>query len=226
MDDAEPTRPESRYSAQPEGFRLPESLGLDPRLERTLRDEAWRLVLGGSDDVGYFLECLEVEVDDDVGTAAFEATLAARRAQIAQWDTDGESLPLLRAFDELASIGVLARDNFSCCGSCAAGEIWDERDDSRTWRGNIHFNMQDTESLIEDGSTYLSYGVFADAYFTEAEWEALTNTQKEETYSRVVRELMRDEVFPVLRRHGITPVWDGDLSRRILVTGVDYVARV
>ncbi|MFF5075260.1 DUF6891 domain-containing protein [Micromonospora olivasterospora] len=64
---------------------------------------------------------------------------------------------------DLQELGVLARENFTCCGTCAAApesprlrdrwsgpvsEIHDERDDSRHWHGYLWYHQQDTESAV------------------------------------------------------------------------------
>lgn len=127
---------------------------------------------------------------------------------------------LAPAFAELEGIGVLAREAFTCCGSCGDAEIGDERDDSRIWRGYLFFDTQDAGDIASDGDTHVSYGAFLDAYFTEAEWDALPDAEKESRYEQIVTELLVDEVFPVLVRHGVTVAWNRDLGTRVLLSGV------
>ena len=55
---------------------------------------------------------------------------------------------LNRAFAALEEEGVIARQNFTCCGTCASAEIWDEIDDSREWKGYIYFHQQDAEASL------------------------------------------------------------------------------
>jgi len=218
-------------SAQPDGFRLPEGLALSAEAESGLRDALWREVLLGCTDPDDMLESLEEElsgwgIDDATAEAAAQAVVRARSAQQARWADEVTVSNLLAAFEDLAGIGVVARDHFSCCGTCASSEIWDERDDSRTWRGYVYFHQQDTESLIEERSTYIGYGAFLDAWLPEAEWVALPDDQKDARYADIVRGLMEGEVFPLLRRHGIAVTWDGDLGRRILLENADYYVPV
>ncbi|MFT4298741.1 MAG: hypothetical protein QM597_03785 [Aeromicrobium sp.] len=221
----------SHHNEQPEGFRLP--FDLADEAEALLRERAWEQIVRGDTDAETFAE---IVADAE---AIFDSVVEARRAQQAQWNDAETATTLTRAFAALAEIGVVARENFSCCGTCGAAEIGDERDDSRTWRGYVFYDQQDTDSLIADGETYLSYGAFLDAWLPALrgpsslgapqgpdEWNDLDDDAKDAAYTRIVTALMIDEVFPVLERHGITARWDGDLGRRILLQGVDYYVKV
>ena len=218
-------------NAQPADLALPDALGIAPESERWLRDVVWSQVVLGHTDPDDVLDLWQDELEehgisDAQADEAVRHVVRARREQQASWGQNLARTPLQEAFTELEEIGVLARADFSCCGTCAASEIGDERDDSRQWRGYLWFHQQDTESLLEDRSTYLGYGVFLDAYLSEEEWLALDDDGKDATYTRHVRELMQGEVEPVLRRHGLGWEWDGDLGTRILVTGVDHYVPV
>ncbi|MDR7067940.1 hypothetical protein J2X02_000757 [Pseudoxanthomonas japonensis] len=217
-------------NAMPPDFRLPASLGLQDGVEAELRERAWQWVARGDDDAGSFVECMEDDIsewnlDEATVEAAFAAVVAARRAQQSRWPPDAKTA-LTRAFEALAGRGIVAREHFSCCGTCASGEIFDERDDSRTWRGYVYYHQQDTDRLIEDRSTYIGYGAFLDAWTTEAEWKALPEAERERRHAQIVTSLMRDEVIPVLEAHGATVVWDGDLGTRIHLANVDYLVRL
>lgn len=216
------------YHEQPDGLRLDLGVSLDGEQERELRNYVWEQIVTGVDEADEFCEIAEddFELDEQVLVQAFDQLLAARRAQQEAWPPEVRETPLTRAFASLAEIGVVAREAFSCCGNCGSGEIYDERDGSRVWRGYIYFHIQDAERIVEDRQTYVGYGAFPDAVLSEAEWSALSDTAKDETYRRLVTDLMRDEVVPVLERHGVEVEWDGDLGRRILLKGVDWYADV
>ena len=212
------------------GFTVPESWKLDAEQREELLRDAWALVLQGEDDPQAYVERLDyliddVGIDDDEAESYFEDVIERRRAQ--QRALGGPpSSRLSEAFDELASLGVVARENFTCCGTCGAAEIGDERDDSRQWRGYIFYHQQDAERIPEDHSTYIGYGVFLNAYLDEAEWNALSDDHKESRYQELTIRLMSDEVIPVLRRHGVDVEWDEDLGTRILLKNVDFFAAV
>ncbi|WLP89980.1 hypothetical protein [Gordonia sp. NB41Y] len=128
----------------------------------------------------------------------------------------------ITAFEELIDNGVVARADFSCCGNCASGEIWDERDDTRHWKGYAYFHQQDTERLVETGETYIGYGAFPPEDFDEETYNKLTEAEQENRYKADVIRLLDDVVFPVLRRHGIEPEWNRDLDTRVLLRNADW----
>ena len=72
-----------------------------------------------------------------------------------------------RAFEDLEQRGIVARQNFSCCGTCGAGEIWDEMqtqiENGRARRGYTFYHVQDTESAADGYGLYLSYGAAHEA---------------------------------------------------------------
>ncbi len=215
------------YYSQPDGLRLGAELGLTEKQERKLRNFTWERVVVGN-DLDTYLDWAGDEFPKrkkKVLTQAFDTAFQARRAQVASWPADARSTPLMTAFAELADLGIVARGNFSCCGNCASGEIWEERDDSRTWRGYMYFHSQDADRIPDDRTTYVGYGVFLDAYLPESEWDALSDQAKDETYARLVRELMA-EATVVLERHGVEVEWDGSLGVRILLKNVDWYVEV
>jgi len=215
------------YDRQPDGLRLSDSLGLTPDHESELREILWGHIchtgeIEPEELAEWVLDDLSWEPEEGTLHRAWDELVAARRAQIRSWPEEIRVTPLTRAFTELADIGVVAREDFSCCGTCASYEIGGERDDSRTWRGYITFHHQDAERIPDIRETYVGYGVFADAYYPKDEWDALGKTGQEDTYLRLVTDLMRNEVFPVLERHGIEVEWDGKHKKRILLKNVDW----
>ncbi|MCL2467854.1 MAG: cAMP-binding protein [Micrococcales bacterium] len=216
------------YHEQPGGLRLSPELGLDDERERELRDFAWEQILTGIDDSEEFCELAEdeFELEEKVLAQAFDQLLSVRREQQHRWPPEVRETALTRAFADLAGIGIVARENFTCCGTCASSEIYGEVDDSRIWRGYVYYHSQDAARIVEDRRTYIGYGAFLEPVMSEDEWNALSDTAKEETYQRLVIDLMRDEVIPLLERHGIDVEWDGSFARRILLKGVDWYADV
>ncbi|GIJ45698.1 hypothetical protein Val02_25840 [Virgisporangium aliadipatigenens] len=101
------------------------------------------------------------------------------------------------AFEELERDGIVARENFSCCGNCGAAEIGEEMERHGSARGYTFFHQQDTESAVESGGLYLNYGADSN---DEADWVAVGH-----------------EVVAVLRRHDLDTTWSGKLSKRIMV---------
>jgi hypothetical protein len=191
-----------------------------------LTDYLWSLVVRGESDPGYYLDALGEELPDvdETETRAFVDDLfALRRRQQEELGAQPTSR-LTQAFAELETIGVIAREDFTCCGTCGHAEIGGERENMPDARGFVYYHQQDTERLIEDRATYIGYGVFLDSHLSADEWEALSEAEKDTTYHRLTIGLMRDEVIPVLRRHGIDVEWDENPGARILLTDVDYFA--
>lgn len=105
------------------------------------------------------------------------------------------------AFAALEENGIVCRHNFSCCGTCAAGEIWDEikaeRDKGREIVGCAHYNVQDTDSAVEGYGVYLSYGSVL-----EGERAAVS---------------IGHEIAEAMRGQGLGVGWDGTWAKRIFV---------
>lgn len=218
---------ETDLYAPPAGYAVPDHWQLGDDADY-LAEQTWQLALRGENDVEAYLESFAEElegaaVSDDQAHSWFTSVINARRDQQARWGVPVPTTSLDAAFTELAEHGVIARADFTCCGTCGSAEIFDERDDSRVWRGYIFFHTQDTDAIFTERTTYLNYGIFLPAYFEQAEWEAKSDAEAEEAYRVTTLSLMNDEVIPLLRRHGITVDWDGDLATRIRLSDVDFV---
>lgn len=215
----------THLNAQPVGLRLPDSFGLDADAEQGFRDAAWQLIVKGISDPDELAEYAADDLDltDEAAREAAEFLVAARKQQQAGFGAHPD-LALHRAFADLESERVLARQDWTCCGTCGAAEIGDDVDDLSQWLGYVFFHTQDTDQLIDVGSTYLSYGLFWAAHMTEAEFEALSEQQRADYYERETIALMQRVVVPTFERHGITVEWDGSLDQRILIGGVAWYA--
>ena len=152
-------------------------------------------------------EAVEVFVDSSVDVVALtgaakavaEQTLTAHLAEQATWPAETDCDRLDAAFDELSRGGIVARQHFSCCGTCGAHEIREEMEQAEKAgtfsRGFTFFHIQDTEHAIAGDGLYLSYGV-ADSDQSGAV-------------------AIGHEVVETLDRHGLTPAWNGKLAHRI-----------
>lgn len=204
---------------------LPE-LPLDEDERTELLQDIWGLLVSGRGEVDDFIDMHgeDYELTEEQLRAAFETLRAARLRQ--QTEIGTYTSRILAAFEELDANGIVARADFSCCGNCASGEIWGERDDSRHWRGYVYFHQQDTGRLVEDGRTHIGYGAFPPEAFDEGAYAALSDDAKEALYAADVTRLLDDVVFPVLRRHGIEPRWNRDLGTRVLLENADWYAPI
>ncbi len=218
------------FNVAPPTYFIPQTRNLDEDDREYLREQTWHVALKGEGDpnvyVEHFGEELEAAAIDDVEAVRyFESVIALRRNQQAAWSEFPVS-NIEAAFAELAEVGVVARADFTCCGSCASAEIGGERDESRHWRGYLYFHTQDTDRLVYDRQTYVGYGAFLDAYVEEAAWTVMGETEQDRVYVDVVKQLMVAEVFPILEKRGIGVEWNQDLGTRILLTDADYVVRL
>jgi hypothetical protein len=215
----------SNLNAIPDYAVLPD-LPLDADERAELIEGIWGQLVTGNDDVEEFVEVFaeDYQLTEEQLTAAFAAFRDARlrqQAEIGDYRSRTQA-----AFDEINANGVIARADFTCCGTCASAEIGDERDDSRHWSGFIYFHSQDTERLIEDGRTYVGYGAFEPEGFDEDAYNRLSDQAKEDLYFSDVTRMLDDVVFPIVRRHGIEPEWNRDLGTRVLLTNADWYAPI
>lgn len=176
----------------------------------------------------------DIEVPHDVLLSAasevVEEVWCARLADEEDWPDTGDFGRLERAFWSLASQGVLARMDFSCCGTCGMAEI----DDERTPLGGVvdgdypykewaytFFHQQDSERLVDsDAVLFLAYSAFRPAAGLDPELMARAKEGDEEARRQVstitdttVGELVRD----ALVAEGLAVTWNGSSAQRIAV---------
>ena len=134
--------------------------------------------------------------------------MAAHEREQASWPSVTDCDRLDAAFRALEGAGVVCRQDFSCCGSCGAGEIEDEMQRAATGgkkvRGYAFYHQQDTESAVEGDGLYLSYGAVEDG----------------ETAAVAVGR----EITAALEQQGLAVKWDGTWETRIGV-GLDWKRR-
>lgn len=219
----------SSTDALPDGVSVTLPLGLVPReLAQAVVAAAWsHLRRHGGDDAGFFVEVVPDEypeldsIDEEALLGAFDAVVAARRHYLAEREAAGVGSNIEVAFSELERVGVVARGDFSCCGTCASAEIWQEMSEDTV--GYVTFNHQDAETIVESGTTYLSYGYNLARDLPEEAWEALSQDQQSERYLGAVTAMIDTTVKPIVEKHGLTLTWDGRLETRVLIEGItDY----
>ncbi len=118
------------------------------------------------------------------------------------WPDETDCDRLSAGFEQLERQGIVARQDFSCCGNCGVGEIWQAieagRDAGRTVRGYTFFHMQDTDGAVDGEGLHLNYGSVE-----EGEEPALA---------------IGREIVSTLERHGLGCRWDGTWEKRIFVS--------
>lgn len=134
-------------------------------------------------------------------SAALRAALADHRAAEQAWSDSTDCDRLDAAFDALEAEGIVARQNFTCCSTCGASEIWDEieaaQEEGISVDGYAFFHMQDTESAVEGHGLYLNYGACE---------------QDEDAAIAIGHRIVEQ-----LEAHGLTVGWDGRWDQRISV---------
>jgi hypothetical protein len=119
----------------------------------------------------------------------------------ATWPAETDCDRLDAAFADLERAGIVARQDFSCCGTCGAGEIWGEMEkvgrQGVDVRGYAFYHMQDTENAVEGSGLYLNYGAVH-----EGKDAALA----------VAR-----EIVAAIQHRGLNVVWDGSWRNRVFI---------
>jgi len=128
-------------------------------------------------------------------TAITEQSIAAHVLDQAQWPEQTDCDRLDAAFAELDGLGILARQHYSCCGTCGSNDIRIEMGRATAARGFTFFHIQDTEHAVGGEFLYLSYG--------------------SATADRSDAVAIGREVVDTLSRHGLRPSWDGRHVNRI-----------
>ncbi len=130
-----------------------------------------------------------------------DSLLAAHAREQTSWPSPTDPEKLDAGFAALEKQGIVCRQNFSCCGSCGAGEIVEEMEQVQeagaTVRGYAFYHEQDTENATEGNGLYLNYGT-AD----ESEAAAIG---------------VAKEIVAALRKEGLVVTWDGTWDTRIHV---------
>lgn len=195
---------------------------LDKDAHEELLHSARILVRGGYDTIEGIEEILFDHAQDiaeslsqrDLQLAVRETLVLAvtelTREQ-AQWPTLTDYDRLKAAFETLEDEGIVARENFTCCGNCGVAEIGEEIEDyqSQTGRaavGYVFFHQQDTENAVEGYGLHFNYG------------------SAEEDWTEEKSLAVGQRLYNVLQAVGLTPDWDGSISRRVSVK-IDWKRR-
>ncbi|MEM7703856.1 MAG: hypothetical protein AAF251_18110 [Pseudomonadota bacterium] len=193
------------------GLKEPKVLSAEERAEilATAREYlAEKFALGCERDEAraYALEVLAGEMSEEELAAEVDAFLpeveAERTAEMATWPAITDCDRLDEAFADLKASGLLAEQNFWCCGTCALSDInatlkKAKKSGGEVPRGYTFYHEQDTEQAVWGNGVCLNYGA----------------EQRGDAASVAIGR----EVVATLERHGLQPEWDGDLDKRILV---------
>lgn len=118
-------------------------------------------------------------------------------------------LKLKEAFSLLRKQKMIARQNFSCCGTCGSYEISVMGDEKGKKTGiypagYVFYHRQDTDTLKRNGVVYLRYGNFSNRN---------DKTRKGSLETAEVGKL----IVEAMKAVGLETEWDGDTGHCILV---------
>ncbi|KFG00267.1 hypothetical protein IQ62_14590 [Streptomyces scabiei] len=128
-----------------------------------------------------------------------------RLAEQETWDGVTDPERITRAFESLgAAHGITARENFTCCRNCGTTEIGAEG--APDARGFVFFHSQCTEGAAAGYGLTLLYGGFDD--------DDATTT------------MVGRQVVAALAAEGLSAQWDGDPTKAITVTPLNWRKRL
>lgn len=200
-------------------------------VEEVVREEASRLI-----DTGFRTkleardELIELCEDDpelfgavsppsrDEVASIFEHVWSERLRIERDWRGLSDSDRLDSAFADLEASGVVARMNFSCCGTCGHGEIGGEVGEGESPKGYVFLHMQDADGLVDDDrpSLFFDYGAWT------ADGTAFPD---QDSYEAAAVAVGRD-VAAALTAAGLKVDWNGELNRRIAIVDLDWRRRL
>ncbi|MFN4185492.1 MAG: DUF6891 domain-containing protein [Hyphomonas sp.] len=190
--------------------------GMSAEEREYLQQYARIFVRSGYDPLEYIEESLlEMAGDTEDTLSERDLRIEVRNALIravteltqeqATWPTLTDYDRLKAALDTLETEGIVARENFTCCGTCGAAEIGAEIEDfaaetGRPVTGYVFFHQQDTENAVDGHALHFNYGTASPDWTEE---KSLAIGQR---------------LFDALKSVGLTPEWDGSIDHRIAVS--------
>jgi hypothetical protein len=134
--------------------------------------------------------------------------LAAHLQEQSHWQVPTDCDRLNNAFASLNRLGIVARQNFSCCTNCGHSDIWEEIEQEEATNpvdGYVFYHLQCTERAIKSRQLFLAYGSTED---------------DDEVLKRVGNTIVRE-----LKMTGLDAQWDGRTSSAIVIEGLEWRRR-
>lgn len=193
------TREIATFKPEPNEFQLPP---LPQQIEQIIREQ----VIAGYKNDRELNTCLLGALEDQASPREIKRIakpLIARhrlalRAEQAQWPKTTDCDRLDNAFAKLEKSGILARQNYWCCGTCGCDAIDDEmskQSKRRAVRGYAFFHEQDTESAAQGYGLMFNYGSLSG--------------KKDDSLA------VGNQIVKALTASGLKPKWNGRLDTRI-----------
>lgn len=153
------------------------------------------------DAVEVFADDYDAEMIRQNAERILPEVIDAQLREQASWPEVTDCDRLDAAFGQLEQAGIVCRQHFSCCGTCAGAQIWDEieaeRKKGREITGRAHYDVQMTDSAVDGDGLYLNYGSVL-----ESETAAVEIGQK---------------IADAMRAQGLTVDWNGSADKCIHV---------
>jgi hypothetical protein len=150
----------------------------------------------------------DVELAEEIVARIVDDELLAHYGRQETWTAPTDCDKLDAAFAAMEKQGVVARQNFTCCNTCARAEIWDEviaveEDSERVAIGYAFYHMQDTERAVEGGAINIKFGATSDS----------------------TDEAVGQHVFDALLAAGLDAGWSGSADDAVQVGLADWRKR-
>jgi len=192
-------------------------------VDEDLRSELDVMVRGGYQSRDEILEAIAelaagegADLDDAELARTVDLVIAGLRVEARTWPQETDNNRLDQAFARLTAAGLIARQDFACCTSCAHAEIWDEVTDPRDWRGYVWFHRQDMERAVVGDGLYLGFGGREERSRLQRLFGGRANGTREDSAT------IGHEIVQALAGAGLPAVWDGKVDHRILIEPFEW----
>lgn len=141
--------------------------------------------------------------------ASFAEAVQSRQEAMNSWPSVTDCDRLDAAFDELNTIGIMARHNGRHCDGCTIGDLYNDYDASQKapqivpFTGYTFYHEGESRRAVFSDSLLLSYGTFTRSV--------------NESDNRSFTIHIGHQVCDVLRKHNLNAKWNGRISSRIEV---------
>ncbi|GHA49892.1 hypothetical protein GCM10008927_13540 [Amylibacter ulvae] len=199
------------------GGEPPERGGIEEELRLLNHQYVHHMVRGGYDSkAGIIAAAKHAFRDDETVTESDVEQLvddAIQELIVEQesWPVETDFDRLTHAMNALEQNGIVARQNFSCCGTCGSLEINDEikaynQENKTPARGYVFFHQQATEAVVDGADINFHYGSALDA--------------RSETADVAIGQELAD----AMRNAGFEVDWNGTIRQCVMV-GLDWKRR-
>ncbi len=122
---------------------------------------------------------------------------------------------LTAAFKAMRAHGIIARQNFLCCGSCAGSQLGEDLKKPRNEKkaGAVYFHRQDDQSRQEGYNFHIGYGARDGLDLASLGVEVESDAKADDAATEYVGRI----TLLCLAEAGLEVEWDGTAIERIVV---------